>query len=227
MKAGRVLILLVLSFSMIGCAKYITKEEFAPEMYKNQPLSILVLPPINESTDVEAKDFYPATIAEPLTNSGYYVYPIEVITDVLQKEGLSDTESMFDVPIEKYKEFFGADAVMYVRILKWDTVYLITSGSVTVHIAAEIKSTDTGEVLWFYDDVVSVSTSGSDGGMGGFAGLIAQAVTTAINTATQQYISLAQEANKTVFSAIPYGHYHPKCGKDQKMRIKKKDAVKK
>ena len=44
-------------FSIIilsGCA-VITKGEAFPEMYNEKPVSILVLPPINESTAADAK----------------------------------------------------------------------------------------------------------------------------------------------------------------------------
>ena len=133
---------------------------------------------------------------------------------------------MMNMPIEKYHEFFGADAVLYVTIEEWDTQYLITSGSVNVKAACELKSTSTGETLWFYDDEVSVNTSGSSGGMGGLAGLLAQVVTTAINTAATDYVPVARKVNKQIFLAMPFGKYHPKFGNDQKYKVKKKELNK-
>ena len=150
--------LIVVGALLTGCNSQITKQEFAPKMYDQAPRSILVLPPINRSTAADAKEYYTTTVAEPLTNAGYYVFPMEVVNDVLKQEGLFDTETMFNVPPQKYREFFGADAVLYVTILSWNTQYLITTGSVTVHVAAELKSTTSGDTIWFYDDEVSVST---------------------------------------------------------------------
>ena len=53
-----------------GCANYTTKGEFAPNVYDERPKAILVLPPINNSTAADAKEYYITTIAEPLSNSG-------------------------------------------------------------------------------------------------------------------------------------------------------------
>lgn len=216
-----------LIINLTGCATYITKEEFAPKMYVEHPMSILVLPPMNNSTAADAKDYYLTTVAEPLTNSGYYVYPIEIVNDVLQQEGLYDTETMLNAPVQKFKEYFGADAVLYVTIDEWDTQYFITSGSVDVKATCELKSTTSGEVIWFYDDKISVNTSGSNGGGGGWIGLLAQVVTTAIQTATTDYVPIAREVNKNIFLAMPFGKYNSKFDKDQKDKIKKKEAAKK
>lgn len=217
--------IIVIVFALWGCNPSITKHEFAPKMYEQHPVSILVLPPQNKSTAADAKEYYSTTIAEPLTNSGYYVYPVEIVNDVLKQEGLFDTETMLNVPPQKFKEFFGADAVMYVTILEWNSQYLLVSGSVTVKIACELKSTTTGDVIWFYDDVVSVNTSGDSGGASGLAGLLVTAISTAIKTAATQYVPIARDVNKKILVAIPYGKYHPEYNKDSKMLIGKKKKV--
>lgn len=210
---------------LMSCTKYVTKEEFAPKMYSEKPLSVLVLPPINNSTAADAKDYYTTTVAEPLTNSGYYVCPIEIVNDILQQEGLYDTETMMNVPVEKFREYFGADAVLYVTIEKWDTQYMITSGSVTVKAACELKSTISGETIWFYDEEVSVNTSGSSGGLPGLAGFLAAVVTTAVNTAAQDYVPVAKDVNKKIFTAMPFGKYHKEFGndKEKKVELKKRE----
>ncbi|MEX2117268.1 MAG: GNA1162 family protein [Bacteroidota bacterium] len=220
------ILFLALSGMFAGCTQYVTKHEFAPDMYEERPLAVLVLPPINKSTAADAKEYYTTTIAEPLTNMGYYVFPIEVVNEVLKQEGLFDTETMFNVPPGKFKEYFGADAVMYVTILEWNTQYLVTSGSVNVKLASELRSTTTGEVLWFYDERVSVSTTGESGGATGLAGLLVQAITTAIKTAATDYVPLARDANAKILLALPYGKYNKGFGKDQNMKIEKKKQVK-
>jgi hypothetical protein len=227
MKITLSLIAVFFFINLVGCATYITKEEFSPKMYTERPLSILVLPPMNNSTAADAKDYYMTTVAEPLTNSGYYVYPMEIVSDILQQEGLYDTETMLEAPLQKFKEYFGADAVLYVTIEEWDTQYFITSGSVDVKVKCELKSTGSGEVIWFYDEKISVNTSGSSGSGGGWLGLLAQVVTTAIQTAATDYVPIARDVNKNIFLAMPFGKYNSKFDKDQKDKIKKREAVKK
>ena len=221
MKKLHYLFLGYLTITLSGCATFVTKEEFAPEMYNEHPLSILVLPPINNSTAADAKEYYATTVAEPLTNSGYYVFPMEVVYDMLQQEGLYDTETMTDIPVEKFKQYFGAD--LYVTIQEWDTQYLLTSGSVDVKAACELKSTSTGKTLWFYNEKVSVNTSGTSGGAGGLLGFVVQAVTTAIQTAAQDYVPIARDVNKKIFVAMPFGKYHKDFNKDMQFKVKKKE----
>jgi hypothetical protein len=219
------LVCLILSLSVFGCGTYVTKDEFAPKMYEEHPVTIVVLPPINKSTAADAKEYYATTIAEPLTQSGYYVFPMEVVNDVLQQEGLYDTETMLAVPPQKFREFFGADAVLYLTILQWNTSYMITSGSVTVQVAYELKSTQTGEVLWFYDEAITINTTGDSGNMGGWAGLLAQVITTAIKTAATDYVPIAKQANEKILLAIPFGKYHSKYNADMKDKVEKKKAL--
>lgn len=215
---------MILAALLAGCSSYVTKEEFAPKMYTEHPLSILVLPPINKSTAADAKEYYSTTVVEPLTNSGYYVFPMQVVDDILQQEGLYDTETMLNVPTQKFREFFGADAVLYVTIQEWNSKYFVTSGSVTVKAACELRSTTTGDVLWFYDGEVTANTTGDSGGAGGLAGFLVQAVSTAVKTAMQGYVPLAREASEKIFNAMPYGKYHKDFEQDRQSKIEKKKA---
>ncbi len=203
---------------LTGCVSQLTKREAFPAMYEEKPLSILVLPPMNETTAADAKEYYSTTLAQPLAYMGYYVFPIEVVSDMMQHEGAYDTETLLAVPPEKFREYFGADAVLFVRITKWDTAYYVIGGHVTVGVAFQLKSTTTGAELWKYDGVLTVNTGGGGGG-GGLAGLIVQVVVTAVNTAMADYLPVARRANAIVISTIPTGKYHPKHGQDQEDRL--------
>lgn len=216
------LVLLLLS----ACGpSMVTKKQAFPGMYEKRPLSILVLPPINESTAADAKEYYSTTIAEPLTMSGYYMYPLEVTSDVLKAEGLYDAELLINVPPHKFKEYFDADAVMYIRILKWDTSYYVVGGNVTVSVDFLLKSTETGEDLWKYNGTITVDTSGSSGTGAGVGGLLVQIAATAIKTAMTDYVPIARKANNIALVSIPHGKYHPNYGKDENAQVVVKDKV--
>jgi len=74
MKALKLASLILCVLLLTGCApKLISKGDAYPDCYKEVPQSILVLPPINESTAADAKDFYSTTIMDPLARAGYYV----------------------------------------------------------------------------------------------------------------------------------------------------------
>ncbi len=85
-------------FVLSACVPTVTKKEAFPGMYQERPLSILVLPPVNQTTAADAKEFYGTTLAEPLSYAGYYIFPIEVVTSVMQHEGAYDTETLVNIP---------------------------------------------------------------------------------------------------------------------------------
>jgi len=194
-------------------------------MYDERPMSILVLPPINESTAAEATEYYSTTIAEPLSLKGYYVLPLEVVFELLRQEGLFDAEMLLRVQPSKFREYFGADAILYVRILKWDKAYYVVGGHVTVSADFQLISTHTGEKLWQYNGTIKLDTSGDSGGNNGLAGLAVALIVTAVKTATADYQPLAKEANVKALTSIPYGKYHSMTGQDQEEDVVKEDVM--
>lgn len=218
--------LVVLVISFYGCApKMITKGEKFPLMYEESPASILILPPMNESTAADAKDYYATTIQEPLSFSGYYVFPYEVTKEILQMEGLYDSELIKDAPLQKFREFFGADAVLFTTIKKWDLSYLVLAATLTVSVDCELKSTKSDQTLWKYNGTVVVDLSGGSAG-GGVAGLIAKAIVTAVSSAMADYVPHARVANYRALSSMPYGKYNNDYLKDQQQKFVDQDAAK-
>ena len=216
MKIPKLLILFgILSLALSACApKPLKKCEVFPKMYTERPMSILVLPPINETTAADAKEYYATTVAEPLSLSGYYVFPIEVISEILKSEGAYDTEALVDADPKKFREYFGADGVMYIRIKKWDTAYYVIGGNVTVGVHCLLKSTNSGDTLWEYDGVIVYDTTARSSG-GGLGGLIAAVIITAIQTAATDYVPIAKQVNYNVLHTIPLGKYNPRCDQDR------------
>lgn len=195
-----------------------TKFSEFPLMYEENPVSILILPPMNESTAADAKEYYSTTIQEPLAFSGYYTFPYPITADILKMEGIYDTELLVNMPLAKFKEFFGADAVLFTTIKKWDMRYMVISSTLTVSVDCELKSTTSDQTLWKYTGTVVVDLSGGDTG-GGIAGLIAKAIITAVNSAMADYVPYAQQANYRALSSMPYGKYHVQHNKDQDVKF--------
>jgi len=213
-------IIIILCMGMFSsCVKYITKQEAYPKMYEEKPLSIVILPPINMSTAADAKEYYSTTIAEPFAESGFYIYPIEVVADIFKYEGIYDSGNIENISPAKFKEYFGADAVCYIRILKWDTSYFVIGGSITVSFSFKVVSTKSGNTLWEYSGTKVLDTSGDDAGAGGLAGCLILMASTAIKTAAADYVPLAKKANYEVLTTIPYGKYHKKHDLDRNDKI--------
>ncbi len=212
-----VLITTILSMALCSCApKTITKGEEFPLMYEETPHTILILPPINESTAADAKEYYATTVQEVLTYWGYYVFPYEITSDILKMEGIYDSELIRDTPLAKFQEYFGADAVLFTTIKEWDITYVVLASSLTVSIDQELTSTKTDQTLWSYNGTVTVDLSGGNTG-GGLAGLIVKAVIAAASTAAADYVPYAKQANYRALTSFPFGKYHPQYLADQSM----------
>jgi len=205
-----------LMFIVTACApKMVTKGDKFPAVYEESPSSILILPPINESTAADAKEYYATTIQEPLSFWGYYVFPYEVTTEILKMEGIYDAELLNNLPLQKFSEYFGTDAVLFTTIKKWDLSYLVLAANLTISIDCELKSTKSSATLWRYNGTVVVDLSGSNNSSGGLAGLLVKAIATAIQSAMADYVPHARRANYQALSSLPYGKYHNFYKKDQ------------
>ncbi len=207
---------------LTGCASgptYTTKVAEFPKMYDQKPRSILILPPMNESTDTEAKDYYMTTVEMPFAMMGYYIFPVEMVSDIMKQEGVYDTEVLYNMPLDKFYEYFGADTVLFTKIKKWDISYAVIASSLTVVIESKIVSTKTSEELWTYVGAVVVDLSGGNSGGGGIAGLIASAIVTAINTAAADYVKYAHVVNSRIIQTLPAGPYSQIYLKDQGMKF--------
>lgn len=218
MKHMTIGVFLTLFFSLFilnGCGPtHVTKGDKFPLLYQERPVTILVLPPINQTTAADAKEYYATTIAEPLSLFGYYVLPIEVTSEILKMEGIYDTELLLRTPPQKFKTYFGADAVLYTTIEKWDVTYVFFSSTLTVAIQCVLKSAVSGETLWQRKSLVEVNLSGGNQSVTSFLDIAIQAAATAVRTARADYVPCAMEANYIALATIPTGKYHPMHGKD-------------
>lgn len=193
-----------------GCVpQTMTKRDAYPLMYSQQkPLTMLVVPAINESTAADAGDLLNVTVTQPFTNHGYYVMPVPIVADIFRREGVLEGTQVKGIPAQLFKKNFGADSVLFLTITAWDKNYIVLAANVTVAIEYVLISTETNEVLWSYQQQVVVDTSGSSGN------LLADVISTAITTAVTDYVPIAAQVHAAAVRTLPYGKYHPRSGQD-------------
>ncbi len=92
-----------------GCA--VNRTDYAAYL-KHFPKSVLVLPPINESLEVQASGMFLSTITTLLAERGYYVLPVAVVDAVLKDNGVPLPPEMHRVSLEKLQDVFDPDAVL-------------------------------------------------------------------------------------------------------------------
>ena len=111
----------ILSAFFIGCSSTpILKSVAYKGMYDEKPLSILIMPPVNRSTNVEAKEYFHSTLLIPIADAGFYVVPPFLSMEILKKESAYDSEMFLSSALTKFGEVFGADLVLFTIIHRWD-----------------------------------------------------------------------------------------------------------
>ena len=203
-----------------GMFNTVTRESQYAKMYEEKPVTLLVMPPINNSANVEAKELLYTSISRPLVEAGYYVISPLLAMDVLKAESAYDSEIFFDAPLTTFQNYFGADAVVFSVIDTWTKKGL----GIQTKIRYVIKSAYTNEILFdrrcdLYLDL-SVN-SGSGGAIGALVNLTASI----INTAATDHIIAARKANYFILRDIPRGKYSPDYMLDKQVVAEKKDVV--
>lgn len=206
-----------LAAAMAGCAA--PKKVDYSAFRQAKPASILVLPPLNESTDVNASFSMLAQSTYPLAESGYYVLPVTLVSETFHQNGMSNPPDMHAVAPAKLKEIFGADAALYIKVKRYGTTYTILSSAAIVTAEAQLVDLSTGTQLWSGSASASSDEGGNNQG-GGIAGLLVAAIVKQVlNSVTDASHNVAGVTSARLLSAgmpngILYGPRSPKYGKD-------------
>jgi hypothetical protein len=200
--------LLLLALALTGCVTQPVRQNF-DAFTAAAPKSILVVPIANRSLDVDAPNYMLSTLSVPLAERGYYVFPVNTAKVVLEQEGFYEPEQIHQAPPETLAKMFGADAVLYVTINRWDAQYVVFTTTVTVEFDYRMFAKD-GTQIWKASQRMQYSPQQNSGGSP-LANLIAAAITAAVTRAAPDYMPLARQANTQVMvlgaQALPLGPY--------------------
>ena len=211
----KIVLALGIGLLMIGCVPMPSKDY--TKFREIDPQSILVVPVVNRSVDVDAPDYFLSTISRPVAERGYYVFPVNLVKRLLEDEGLSDAFLVHTSDPTRLAEMFDCDAIFYVTIERWDARYAVFSTTVTVEFTYLMKSGETGEELWRHKEKMVYSPQQQSSG-DPLAGLCVAAIHAAIAKAFPNYIPLTQQANANAVTrphdGLPAGPYAKEYGKD-------------
>lgn len=208
----KILLMLLVAAVMASCSSTKTLSETYPKMYEEKPLTIAIMPPINQTTHAEAKDYFYTTLYLPLCEKGYYVYSPYLTMEMFQQESAYDAEQFIDGDLTQFRNVLNADAAMFTIIKSWKRSNI--GGKLTVDIEYILRSTKTGQTLYKREGNIKVDTSvnGGGGGLGALIGMIA----TAVNTAATDKVVAGRKCNAFVLSDLPAGKYSSLYEKDMK-----------
>lgn len=200
----------------------LTKGEMYSLLYEENPVSILVMPPINTTDDIEAADLLYSTLNHSIAEAGYYVIPPIIAKDVFEKEGVIHSELFIDAPLNKFNEYFGADAVLFTVINDWSRMEWV----MRTEVRYILKSTISNEVL--FDKVCKVQFDNGKGyvsfGSSPFMNFLADVSTTFVSlldAALSNFFETAEFGNHTALADLPSGKYDSKYKQDMDVKAKK------
>lgn len=214
----KILLFFLAAIAVVSCSSIKTMGEQYPAMYEEKPVTIAIMPPINQTTHAEAKDYFYTTMYLPLCEKGYYVYSPYLTMEMFQQESAYDAENFLEGDLSTFRNVLGADAAMFTIIKSWKRNNI--GGKLTVDVEYILRSTKTGQTLYTREGNIKVDTSvdGDGGGLGALVSIIA----TAINTATTDKVIAGRKCNAFVLSDLPAGKYSELYEKDAKSPAGKK-----
>ncbi len=210
----RLLLLASLASLLSGCVMPPINSGYDYSAFRSaDPRSILIVPVVNNSVDIDASDYFLSAISQPVAERGYYVFPVHMVKRVMEADGLADADMVHNADPTRLAALFGADSVLYVSVERWDAQYAVLTTTVTVEFNYVLKDGHTGETLWETDQkIVYQPQTGGSGNL--IADLIISAVQAAATKAKPNHMPLARQANGAAVvethHGLPAGPYRVK-----------------
>ncbi len=196
-----------------------TKQVDYTAFKNSRPRSILVLPPTNETADVQATNSMLSQMTMPLAESGYYVLPVAVMDETFRQNGLTTAVDIQATSPAKLRDIFGADAALYSKVTQYGTVYHLIDSATIVTASAKLVDLRTGDVLW-QGRASASSNEGNNSSAGGLIGMLVQAAIKQIaNSLMDRSHDIAGVTSYRLLHAGPpngllYGPRSPRYGTD-------------
>ncbi len=195
-----------------GCATQKPNVDYTA-FRQHPPKSILVLPPLNNTTDVRATYSLMSTVTWPLAESGYYVFPVALVDQTFKENGLPNPAEMHQASPQKMYEIFGADAVLYITVNKYGAGSALLGSAVVVTVDGQLMDTQSGVKLW--QGSASASDAEGQQNNNGLIGLLVQGIIKQVaNSVSDPGQRIGGIANARLLSAHPggllYGPRSPK-----------------
>lgn len=171
-----------------------------------RPRSILVLPPINHSTEIQAGNSLLSWSSISLAEKGYYVIPVALSNETFRQNGITEPEEAHALPLERLRKIFGADAVMYITVEQFGTSFMVLTSLTQVRAKARLVDARSGTELWHGEAERHSNSQGANQGLVGM--LVSAVVDQIINTSTDRaHTQIDPIVSGQLFCADQYGLY--------------------
>jgi hypothetical protein len=188
-------------FMLSGCTAHKQSYDYTA-FNESKPTSILVLLPVNHSSEINASYGVLSQITLPLAEAGYYVFPVMVTDEVFKQNGLTIAHDIQAISLSKLQQTFNPDAVLYIDVQNYGTNYQLIQSDTRVTLDAKLVDTRTAKVLWTGSATASSLENQQSGGS-----LIGMLVSAAINqisdTVRDHSLTISNVAATRLFTPNP------------------------
>ncbi|CZE50518.1 DUF799 domain-containing protein [Campylobacter geochelonis] len=218
--ANRVKFLLLALVALLfsGCVNEPKPYDYSP-LLSAKPRSILVLMPTNESLEPKGSSAVLANATLPLSEAGYYVFPVALVNDTFKFNGVSEASEIHQIPLHKLKEIFNSDAVLYINVKTYGTNYAIISSATTVALEAKLVEANSGTLLWEHS-AVATNQGQNNGNI--FAMMIVAAIQQIADSVSDAGFGISAWADNLLFmpdcnGCLLRGEYSPNFRQDRQL----------
>jgi hypothetical protein len=205
-----------------ACAPHRHGKQMDYTAFRNsKPHSILVLPPVNETSESNATFGMLAQMTLPLAEAGYYVVPVSEMNETFKHNGLTTPNDIQNVEPAKLREIFGADAALYTTVTAYGSKYMVVGSKTVVTANAKLIDLRSGDELWHGKATANGSETGANVSVNvGLIGMLVQAaVAQVVNSITDKSYDVAGLTSTRLLStggtnALLYGPRSPRYGTD-------------
>ena len=131
---------LIAAMVFASCTTPVLMGDQYAKMYEEKPLTIAIMPPINQTTHAEAKDYFYTTLYQPLCEKGYYVFSPYLTMEMFQQESAYDAEMFLEADLTPFRNILDADAAMFAIMKDWRRNNI--GGMRTVKVEYVLRSTN-------------------------------------------------------------------------------------
>lgn len=160
---------------LTGCAQPKKPYDYTA-FHASKPASILVLPAANTSPDINAAHSLNSLVTRPLAEAGYYVFPVAVVEETFQQNGLSSASDAQAVSAKRLSEIFHADSALYISISDYGSSYRVIDSVTTVTAKARLVDLRSGKEIWQGSATATDNDQGNNNNNGVIGILVSAAI---------------------------------------------------
>nr|WP_256497794.1 DUF799 domain-containing protein [Pantoea sp. B550] len=160
---------------LTGCAQPKKPYDYTA-FHASKPASILVLPAANTSPDINAAHSLNSLVTRPLAEAGYYVFPVAVVEETFQQNGLSSASDAQAVSAKRLNEIFHADSALYISISDYGSSYRVIDSVTTVTAKARLVDLRSGKEIWQGSATATDNDQGNNNNNGVIGILVSAAI---------------------------------------------------